>query len=48
MFRVAAIIQGVYYRGVKGNAATPEALNRKGKPEQLAKIAWALVEREGR
>jgi aminoglycoside phosphotransferase (APT) family kinase protein len=48
MFRFAAIIQGVYYRGVHGNAPTPEALNRKGKPEQLAKIAWALVQREGR
>jgi hypothetical protein len=48
MFRFAAIIQGVYYRGVHGNAPTPEALNRKGKPEQLAKIAWGLVQREGR
>ena len=48
MFRFAAIIQGVYYRGVQGNAPTPEALNRKDKPRQLAEIAWALVEREGR
>jgi aminoglycoside phosphotransferase (APT) family kinase protein len=48
MFRFAAIIQGVYYRGVHGNAPTPEALNRKGKPRQLAEIAWGLVEKEGR
>ncbi|HEX5776012.1 MAG TPA: phosphotransferase, partial [Caulobacteraceae bacterium] len=47
MFRFAAIIQGVYYRGVQGNAPTPEALNRKDKPRQLADIAWRLVERAG-
>ena len=45
LFRFAAIIQGVYYRGVQGNAPTPAALERKGKCEQLAKIAWALVEK---
>jgi len=48
LFRFAAIIQGVYYRGVQGNAATPAALQRKGKCELLAKIAWALVEKDGR
>ncbi len=48
LFRFAAIIQGVYYRGVQGNAATPAALQRKGKCERLAKIAWGLVEKEGR
>lgn len=48
LFRFAAIIQGVYYRGVQGNAPTPEALKRKGKCEQLAKIAWAVLQKEGR
>ena len=48
LFRFAAIIQGVYYRGVQGNAATPAALQRKGKCELLAKIAWTLVEKDGR
>jgi len=48
LFRFAAIIQGVYYRGVQGNAPTPAALQRKGKCELLSKIAWALVEKEGR
>lgn len=48
LFRFAAIIQGVYYRGVQGNAPTPAALQRKGKCELLSKIAWALVEKDGR
>ncbi len=48
LFRFAAIIQGVYYRGVQGNAPTPAALQRKGKCELLSKIAWSLVEKEGR
>ncbi|MGI9387126.1 MAG: phosphotransferase [Methyloligellaceae bacterium] len=47
LFRFAAIIQGVYFRGVQGNAPTPAALERKGKCEQLAKIAWALVQKVG-
>jgi len=48
LFRFAAIIQGVYYRGVQGITPTPEALKRRGKCELLARTAWALVEREGR
>ena len=46
--RIQGRVQGVYYRGVQGNAPTPEALNRKDKPRQLAEIAWALVQKEGR
>ena len=45
LFRFAAIVQGVYYRGVQGNAPTPAALERRGKCRQLAKTAWALAEK---
>ncbi|MCZ6509848.1 MAG: phosphotransferase [Alphaproteobacteria bacterium] len=44
LFRLAAIIQGVYYRGLQGNAASPEALLRRDLTRQLARNAWALVE----
>jgi aminoglycoside phosphotransferase (APT) family kinase protein len=44
LFRLAAIIQGVYYRGLQGNAASPEALLRRDLARQLARNAWALVE----
>jgi aminoglycoside phosphotransferase (APT) family kinase protein len=47
LFRLAAIIQGVYYRGLQGNAPTPEALKRRDKCRELSEIAWGLVERGG-
>ncbi len=43
LFRLAAIIQGVYYRGLQGNAASPEALQRGDLPRQLARNAWELA-----
>ena len=43
LFRLAAIIQGVYYRGLQGNAASPEALLRRDLTRQLARNAWELV-----
>jgi len=43
LFRLAAIIQGVYYRGLQGNAASPEALQRGDLTRQLARNAWELV-----
>ncbi len=43
LFRAAAIVQGVYYRGLKGNAASPAALRRRDSARQLADVAWALV-----
>jgi len=45
LFRLAAIIQGVYYRGLKGNAASPEALLRRDLTRQLSRRAWELVEK---
>lgn len=44
LFRLAAIAQGVYKRGVDGNAASPRAIERREMCRQLADIAWSLVE----
>jgi aminoglycoside phosphotransferase (APT) family kinase protein len=44
LFRLAAIIQGVYYRGLQGNASSPEALLRRDLTRQLSIRAWELVE----
>jgi aminoglycoside phosphotransferase (APT) family kinase protein len=45
LFRLAAISQGVYKRGLEGNAASPEALLRRDRCRVLANVAWELVER---
>ncbi len=45
LFRLAAISQGVYKRGLDGNAASPEALLRRDRCRVLANVAWELVER---
>lgn len=45
LFRLAAISQGVYKRGLDGNAASPEALLRRDRCRVLADVAWELVER---
>jgi aminoglycoside phosphotransferase (APT) family kinase protein len=46
LFRIAAIIQGVYYRGLQGNAPSEAALERKESCRMLSDIAWAMVERK--
>ncbi|MCH9670921.1 MAG: phosphotransferase [Gammaproteobacteria bacterium] len=43
LFRLAAISQGVYHRGLQGNASDPRALERKDKCRSLSSIAWRLV-----
>jgi len=48
MFRSAAIIQGVYRRGLDGNASSDTALGFEGYCRARADIAWRLVEGEGR
>lgn len=45
LFRLAAIAQGVYKRGLDGNASSPAALTRGERCRQLSIAAWALVER---
>jgi aminoglycoside phosphotransferase (APT) family kinase protein len=47
LFRLAAIVQGVYKRGLDGNASSPEAITRGHQCRQLATAAWELVERGG-
>jgi len=45
LFRLAAISQGVYKRGLDGNASSPEALTRRDRCQVLAAAGWELVER---
>lgn len=46
LFRLAAIVQGVYKRGLDGNASSPEAVTLGEQCRQLAEAAWALVEQK--
>jgi len=43
LFRLAAIVQGVYKRGLDGNASSPEAVTFGAQCRQLAEAAWKLV-----
>jgi aminoglycoside phosphotransferase (APT) family kinase protein len=43
MFRLASILQGVYARGLQGNAASSYALQRGKAARVIADIAWRLV-----
>lgn len=45
LFRISAIIQGVYYRGLQGNAPSAAALERKESCRMLSEIAWDMVEK---
>jgi aminoglycoside phosphotransferase (APT) family kinase protein len=43
MFRLASILQGVYARGLKGNAASSYALQRGAAARVIADRAWTLA-----
>ena len=43
LFRIAAIVQGVYFRGLQGNASSPEALKRKDSCRLFSGLAWKLA-----
>jgi aminoglycoside phosphotransferase (APT) family kinase protein len=43
MFRLASILQGVYARGLQGNAASTYALQRGAAAQVIADRAWDLV-----
>ena len=43
MFRLASILQGVYARGLQGNAASTYALQRGAAARHIAELAWALA-----
>lgn len=42
-FRLAAICQGVYARGLQGNASSADALEVGGKAPRLAQIGWEIA-----
>jgi len=44
MFRSAAIIQGVYKRGLDGNASSASALEFKDAARIRSERAWAMVQ----
>jgi len=43
-FRLASILQGVYKRGIMGNASSTEAIERGRMAREIADLAWALLE----
>ena len=45
MFRLASILQGVYARGLQGNAASTYALQRGAAARVIADLAWATAQR---
>lgn len=45
MFRIAAILQGVFARGLQGNASSERALQTGRATRPLAELAWQQVER---
>jgi aminoglycoside phosphotransferase (APT) family kinase protein len=44
LFRIGAIVQGVYKRGLDGNASSEKWKERKDSCRDSARIAWKLVE----
>lgn len=44
MFRLTSILQGVYARGLQGNAASAYALQRGAAARQIAECGWGMVE----
>ena len=43
-FRLASILQGVYKRGIMGNASSREAIERGRLAREIANLAWSLLE----
>ena len=43
LFRLAAIVQGVYYRGIQGNSPSPEAVSKGDLPKVWSEMAWGMV-----
>ncbi|QQS14956.1 MAG: phosphotransferase family protein [Rhodospirillales bacterium] len=43
LYRLAAIAQGVYRRGLDGNASSPESIKMGGAARERAELAWSLV-----
>ena len=47
LFRSAGIIQGVYKRGLDGNASSAQALEYEGVARKRSELAWQLVQATG-
>jgi aminoglycoside phosphotransferase (APT) family kinase protein len=47
LFRLSAISQGVYKRGLDGNASSPDAIERGKAARRLAEVGWRLVQTRG-
>lgn len=47
MFRLAAIAQGVYARGLQGNASSEHSIKLGGQIRPLAALAWSYAEKAG-
>ncbi|MBM3557948.1 MAG: phosphotransferase family protein, partial [Alphaproteobacteria bacterium] len=47
LFRIIAILQGVYKRGLQGNASDATAIERGREAVAIAKETWAIVQRRG-
>jgi aminoglycoside phosphotransferase (APT) family kinase protein len=43
LFRLAAIAQGVYRRGLQGNSSNPESIKMSRATRERAELAWSLV-----
>ncbi len=43
LFRLAAIAQGVYRRGLAGNSANPDSIKMSSSARERADLAWSLV-----
>ena len=43
-FRLASILQGVYKRGIQGNASSTAAIERGRLAREIADLAWSLIE----
>ncbi len=43
LFRLAAIAQGVYRRGLAGNSANPDSIKMSKSARERAELAWSLV-----
>ena len=44
-FRLAAIVQGVYKRGLQGNASSAQALSMKDVVVETARVGWKVAQR---
>jgi aminoglycoside phosphotransferase (APT) family kinase protein len=47
MFRIAAILHGVWARGLQGNAASDDALANGQRALRIADIAWGMAQQPG-